>query len=102
MLVAEVKVKSLSRAQLFGTPWIVAYQVPLSLGFSRQEYWSGMPLPSPGNLSDPGIEAGSPALQADYLPSELLGGLRSKSCSQPALVNKVLLEHSYAHSFAYL
>ena len=74
----------------------------LSMECSRQEYWSGLPLPSPRNLSDPWIEAGSPAWQADSLPSELQGGLRSKSCSQPALVNKVLLEHSYTHSFAYL
>ena len=58
----EVKVKSLSRVQLFATPWTVAYQAPLSMGFSRQEYWSGLPFPSPGDLPDPGIEPGSPAL----------------------------------------
>ena len=52
------------------TPWTVAYQAPLSMGVSRQEYWSGLPLPSPGDLPDPGIEPGSPALQADALPSE--------------------------------
>ena len=51
-----MKVKSLSRVQLFLTPWTVAYQAPLSMGFSRQEYWSGLPLPSPGDLSDSGIE----------------------------------------------
>ena len=44
------------------TPWTVAQQVPLSMGFSRQEYWSGLPCPSPGDLSNPGIEPGSPAL----------------------------------------
>ena len=47
------------------TPWTTAYQAPLSMGFSRQEYWSGLPFPSPGDLPDPGIEPGSPALQAD-------------------------------------
>ena len=50
------KVKSLSRVGLFATPWTVAYQVPLSMGFSRQEYWSGLPFPSPGDLPDPEIE----------------------------------------------
>ena len=64
------KVKSLSRVQLFATPWTVAYQAPPSMGFSKQEYWSGVPFPSPGHLPDPGIEPGSPALQADALPSE--------------------------------
>ena len=55
------EVKSLSRVQLFATPWTVAYQAPLSMGFSRQEYWSGLPLPSPGDLPAPGIESRSPA-----------------------------------------
>ena len=64
------KVKSLSRVQLFATLWTVAHQAPLSTGFSRQEYWSGLPFSSPGNLPDPGIEPRSPALQADALPSE--------------------------------
>ena len=62
--------KSLSLVPLFATPWPVAYQVPLSIGFSRQGYWSGLPFPSPGDLPDPGIEAGSPTLQADALLSE--------------------------------
>ena len=53
------------------TPWTVARQAPLSMGFSRQEYWSGLPFPSPGDLPDPGIEPRSPALQADSLPTEL-------------------------------
>ena len=52
------------------TPWTVACWAPLSMEFSRQEYWSGMPFPSPGDLLNPGIELGSPALQADSLPSE--------------------------------
>ena len=52
------------------TQWTVARQAPLSVEFSRQEYWSGWPFPSPGDLPDTGIEAGSPALQAESLPSE--------------------------------
>ena len=64
------KVKSLSRVRLFATPWTVAYQAPPSMGFSRQEFWSGLPFPSPGYLPNPGIEPGSPSLQADALPSE--------------------------------
>ena len=52
------------------TLWTVAYQAPLSMGFSRQEYWSGLPFPSPGDLPDPGIEPGFPALQADALTCE--------------------------------
>ena len=51
--------------------WTVARQAPLSMGFSRQEYWSGLPFPSPGDFPDAGIEPGSPALQADDLPTEL-------------------------------
>ena len=58
----KVKVKSLSHVRLFATPWTIAYQVLLSKGFSRQEYWRGWPFPSPGNLPNPGIEPGSPAL----------------------------------------
>ena len=53
------------------TPWTVTCQVPLSMGFSRQEYWNGLPFPSPGDLPDPGIEPGSPALQVDSLLTEL-------------------------------
>ena len=52
------------------TPWTVVHQAPLSMGFSRQEYWSGLPFPSPVDLPDSGPEHGSPALQADSLPSE--------------------------------
>ena len=61
-------VKSVSRVRLFVAPWTVAYQAPLSMGFSRQEYWSGLPLPSPwdlpnpGDLPDPGIKPGPPTL----------------------------------------
>ena len=69
----KVKVKSLSRVWLFVTPWTVAYKAPPSMGFSRQEYWSGLPFPSPGDLPDPGIEPRSPALQKDSLPAEPQG-----------------------------
>ena len=55
------------------TPWTVAHQAPLSMGFSRQEYWSGLPFPPPGDLPNPGIKPRSPALQADSLPTELQG-----------------------------
>ena len=68
--IVKVKLKSLSRVQLFGTPQTIAYQAPQSTEFSRQEYWSGLPFPSPGDLPNPGIEPGCPALQADALPSE--------------------------------
>ena len=63
-------VKSLSHVQLFVTPWTAAHQAPQSMGFSREEYWSGLPFPSPGDLPDPGIQPGSPALEADALTSE--------------------------------
>ena len=62
--------KLLSPVQLFATPWTVTYQAPLFMGFSRQEYWSRLPFPSPGDLPNPGIEPRSPALQADALLSE--------------------------------
>ena len=64
------EMKSLSHAWLFVTPWTVAHQAPPSMGFSRQEYWSGLPFPSPGEIPNPGIEPRSPALQADALTSE--------------------------------
>ena len=66
----KVKVKSLSRVRLFATPWTVAHQAPPSMEFSRQEYWSGLPFPSPGDLPNLGIEPWSPTLWADALPSE--------------------------------
>ena len=65
--------ESLSRVQLFATPWTIAYKAPLFMEFSRQEYCSGLPFPSPGDLPNLGIELGSPALQADSLPAELPG-----------------------------
>ena len=65
-----VKVKLLSRVQLFATLWTVGHQAPASTGFPKQEYWSGLPFPSPGNLPNSGIEPRSPSLQADALTSE--------------------------------
>ena len=59
-----------SHTQLFATPWTVAYQAPLSKELSRQEYWRRLSFPSPGDLPDSGIKPGSPALQADALPSK--------------------------------
>ena len=67
---SEVKRRSLSCVQLFATPWTVAYQAPSSMRFSRQEYWSGLPFPSPGDLPEPGIKPGSLTLRADALTSE--------------------------------
>ena len=71
--VKRSEVKTFSRVRLFVTAWTGAYQAPPSMGFSRQECWSGFPFPSPGDLPDPGIEPGSPTLQADALPSETPG-----------------------------
>ena len=70
---------SLSRVRLFATPWTVAHQAPQSMEFSRQEYWSGLPFPSPGDLPNTGIKPGSPALQADALPSEPPGKPRRRA-----------------------
>ena len=66
----KVKVKVLVMSSDSATPWTVACQAPLSREFSRQEYWSGLPVPSPGDLPNPGTKPRSPALQADSLPSE--------------------------------
>ena len=86
ILVPSDWVKSLSRVRLFATPWTVAYQAPPSMGFSRQEYWSGLPFPSPGDLPNLGIEPGSPALHADALTSEPPGKPKNRDQTQvPAL-----------------
>ena len=68
-----VIVQSQDCVRLFATPWTVAHQTPLSMGFSRPEYWSGLPFPPPGDLPDPGIEPGSPSLQVVSLPAEPRG-----------------------------
>ena len=72
------------------TPWTIAHQAPLSIGFCRQEYWSGLWFPSPGGLPDPGIEPRSPAVQADSLPTELPWKTRKRR----GMVNQVLWEIS--------
>ena len=70
MLLILLRAQLLSHVQLFVTLWTVAHQGPLSMGFSRQEYWSGLPYPPPGDPTDSGIEPRSPVLQAHSLPSE--------------------------------
>ena len=90
---AVAVVESLSCVQLFVTPWTGVCQAPLSMGFSKQEYWSGLPFPYPGDLPDPGIDPRSPTFQAHSLPSEPLGNF-SESESEvtqlcPTLCNPV-------------
>ena len=92
--------KSLSYVRFFATPRTIACQAPPCMGFSRQEYWSGLPFPSPGDLPDPGIESGSPALQADSSPSEPPGKKRTHK-SLAMIINKdgiVLLPLLLSHS----
>ena len=110
--------KLLSRVRLSAIPWTVAHQAPPSMGFSRDEYWSGLSFPSPGDLPDPGIKPGSPALREDALPSELPGNqiiilsfhsslqicacglLQGQTLGPVLVVNKILLEHDRAHQFS--
>ena len=93
------EVKSLSCVWLFATPWTVAYQAPPAMGFSRQECWSRLPFPSPGDLPDPGIEPRSPALQADTLPSEPPGKppCRNLSFLTSTELQDNISEHSHTH-----
>ena len=75
-----------SRVRLFATLWTVAHQAPLSMGFSRQEYWIGLPYPPPGAIPNPGIEPespASPALQVDSLPTEPPGKPRERNLCIP-------------------
>ena len=95
------KVKSLSRVQLFVTPWTVAYHAPLSMEFSRQEYWSGLPFPSPEDLTNPGIEAGSPTLYTDTSPSEPLRKSVWKRAAYNFLVT-IIRVNVYMHAQSYL
>ena len=90
------EVKSLSRVRLFATPWTVARQASLSRGSSKQEYWSGMPFPSPGDLPNPGIKPGSPALQADTSSSE--PPMLHKHCINWVKKYWVLSKHTYTHT----
>ena len=95
-MVCVCLLSSFSRVQLFVTPWTVAHQAPLSMGFSRQEYWSGVPCPPPGDLHDPGIKPvspASPALQADSLSTEPPGKLSVEY--KPTLIQKNFISRSH-------
>ena len=99
MYLGKVKVMSLSRVRLFATPWTVAYQAPQFMEFPRQEYWSELPFPSPWDLPDPGIEPGSPTLQADTLSSEPPEAfLRSQKQHEAHLRTRFLASVSDHHS----
>ena len=90
-------VSSLSHVWLFVTPWTVAYEAPLSMRFSKQENWSRLPFPFPGDLPNPGIEPGSPALQVDALPSKTPGKPQGEdSCLQTG--NSVFSRHWLSQS----
>ena len=95
----QSEVRSLSRVRVFATPCTAANQASLPMGFSRQGYWSGLPFPSPGDLSDPGIEPGSPALQTDAL---------RRLSKHESLVIEITMDHplyfiqSFIHSFSHL
>ena len=95
--------KSLSRVRLFATPWTVAHQAPPSMGFSRQEYWSGLPFPSPGDLPDPGIKSGSPTLQADALPSATREAQKEqKTRNLPYFFKFLTLNQALLHSNCFI
>ena len=79
----------LSPVWLFATQWTVAHQAPLSVGFSRQEYWSGLPHPPPGDLPNPGIKPRSSTLQVDSLPSEPPGKPKNTGVSSPSLLHGI-------------
>ena len=82
----ECVVQSLSRVQLFATPWTIAHQAPLSMGFPRQEYWSGLPFSLPRALPDPGIEAETPALAGGFFTTAPPG--------KPSVFSSVQFSHS--------
>ena len=95
----KVKVKSLSPVRHFGTPWTVVYQAPPFMGFSRQEYWSELPFPSPEDLPDPGIETGSPTDRSvDALLTEALCLYQLKYIAQLQLVSHYYLLNVYGIS----
>ena len=77
----------------FATLWYVAHQAPLSIGFSRKEYWSGLPFPSPGDLPNPGIEPRSPALHADSLPTKSILKEISPGISLEGMMLKLKLQY---------
>ena len=81
-IIFDIVIQSLSYVQLFCNPMDYSPPAKLPMGFHRQKYWSGLPFPSPGNLPDPGIEPKSPALQVDYLPTELPGKPREEALKE--------------------
>ena len=88
----------LSRVQLFAIPLTTDYQAPPSMAFSRQEYWSGLPFPSPGDLLDQRIEPWSPALQADALPSEPPGEPWSVGIEAKKVADNMEIETSLSNT----
>ena len=90
-------VKLLSHVRLFATPWTVAHQAPPSMGFSRQEYWSGLPFPSPGDLPNLGIEPRCSSSQADALTSEPPGKLVGPPTLDLPNQNSLLCQPSFSH-----
>ena len=86
-----MNVKSLSHVRLFATPWTVARQTPLSMGFSRQEHWSGLPCPPPRGLPIPGMKPRSPILLEDSLPAEPPGKLKNTGVGSPSLFQGIFL-----------
>ena len=88
----------LSRVQLFAIPLTTDYQAPPSMAFSRQEYWSGLPFPSPGDLLDPRIEPWSPTLQADALPSEPPGEPWSVGTEAKKVADNMEIETSLSNT----
>ena len=81
----------ISHVQVFATPWTIAIQFPLSMEFSRQEYWSGLPFPSPGNLSKPGIKPRSPTVWVDSLPAEPQGKPKKTGVGSLSLLQRIFL-----------
>ena len=94
-----VCVTHFSCVQLFATPWTIACQAPLSTEFSRQEYWSGLPFPPPGDLPDPGTEPRSPILQEDSLPSEPPGKPKNIGVGSLSLLQVIFLTQEFNQGF---
>ena len=92
----------LSHVWLFATPWTVARQAPLSMGFSRQEDWSGFPCPPPGDLPNPGMELRSPTLQEDSLPTELPGKLNYSVVLITAAQQSDSVTHTHTHTHTHI
>ena len=89
MVVLVIQFSSIAQSCLtLCDPWTVAHQVPLSIGFSRQEYWSGLPCPLPGDLPNPGIKPRSPILQANSLPPEPPGKPKNTAVGSPSLLRR--------------